>query len=44
MAVKDSEGRMVLMKKINGCSVLKPIAIDNMGNIYVNNHDEQTDG
>ena len=25
MAVKDSESRMVLMKKINGCSVLKPI-------------------
>ena len=35
MAVKDSESRMVLMKKINGCSVLKSIVNkkNNMGNI-----------
>ena len=45
MAVKDSEGRMVLMKKINGCSVLKSIVNKKIiWATYVNNQDEQTDG
>ena len=45
MAVKDSEGRMVLMKNRNGCSVLKSIVNKKIiWATYVNNQDEQTDG